>query len=115
MPTPRIYCPQRYVCGDEVQLAQSASHHLLKALRLKRGDSVILFNGLCGEFDGVVQSTDKSHARVKVGEYRDKKSESPLDIHLVYGLARFEKTEWVIQKNNRTRCKQNNTRHDSAR
>lgn len=98
MSIPRIYCPQTYVSGDEIRLEPNASRHLLKVLRLRQGDPVILFNGKRGEFDGILQSADKRQADIKVGDYRDKPSESPLNIHLVYGLARFEKTEWVIQK-----------------
>lgn len=95
----RIYCPKSYTTGDIVQLETQASHHLLKVLRKKPGDSIILFNGRNGEFDAIILPlTVKDQVKVQVGCYHDRNSESLLNIHLVYGLARFEKTEWVIQK-----------------
>lgn len=98
MSAPRIYSPQNLMSGHEILLEPNASRHLLKVLRLKPADSLIVFNGKGGQFESKVQSIDKIQARIKVGDYQQGSSESPLKIHLVYGLARFEKTEWVIQK-----------------
>src|SRR5262249_12359299 len=67
-------------------------------LRLKRGEAVILFDGKGNEFNGILNSAEKLHAVIEVGKRLDRKVESSLCIHLVYGLARFEKTDWVIQK-----------------
>lgn len=98
MATPRIYCPQIYATGDKIRLEEMASHHILKVLRLKPGDSVVLFNGQGGEFNGKLEALDKRTVWITMGEYSDRGVDSSLDIHLIYGLARFEKTDWVIQK-----------------
>ncbi len=98
MAIPRIYCAQKYATGDKVWLASNANRHLLKALRLKPGASVVLFNGRGGEFQAVLRSIDDGQACIDVGDHQVVAVESFLNIHLVYGLARFEKTDWVIQK-----------------
>lgn len=98
MSLPRIYCSENLIMGQEVFLNAQASRHLLKVLRLRAQDHVILFNGRGGEFVGTLCFSDKTGVVIKIEASQPGKPESPLNLHLVYGLARFEKTEWVIQK-----------------
>src|ERR1700733_9159775 len=94
----RIYCPQLNRSDKKIKLGESESHYLLKVLRLKKDNPIILFNGEGGEYQGVLASTEDQQIWVTIGEHREPPVESPFNIHLVYGVARFEKTEWVIQK-----------------
>ena len=45
MSNPRIYQASIYTLHETVKLSDDAFGHLIRVLRLKEGDEVILFNG----------------------------------------------------------------------
>lgn len=98
MPLPRIHCDVRLGPGAQFALAPEAAQHVSKALRLKAGDPLTLFDGRGGEFEAVIQRIDKDRVDVKVGSARDADRESRLAIGLVQGLPEADKMDWVIQK-----------------
>lgn len=98
MPSPRIHCDVRLGPGAQFTLAPEAAQHVSKALRLKAGDALTVFDGRGGEFEAVIQRIDKDRVDVKVGAGRDVERESALAIGLVQGLPEADKMDWVIQK-----------------
>ena len=98
MPFPRIHCDVRLGPGAQFPLAPEAAQHVSKALRLKVGDSLVVFDGRGGEFDAVIQRIDRERVDVKVGAGRDVERESALSIGLVQGLPEADKMDWIIQK-----------------
>jgi 16S rRNA (uracil1498-N3)-methyltransferase len=98
MPYPRIYCDVRLGPGAQFSLAADAANHVGKALRLKTGDSIIVFDGRGGEYEAVIQRMDKEHVDVKAGAFHDVDREPPLAVGLVQGLPEADKMDWIIQK-----------------
>jgi 16S rRNA (uracil1498-N3)-methyltransferase len=96
--TPRLYCPSPLAAGGEIVLPQSAAHHALTVLRLKRGDAVRLFDGEGGEFAAELCRADAHAVIARVGEREAIERESPLAVTLVQGLAAAERMDYVIQK-----------------
>ncbi len=98
MPFPRIHCDVRLGPGAQFALAPEAAQHVSKALRLKAGDSLTVFDGRGGEFEAVIQRVDRERVEVKVGPGRDVERESALSIGLAQGLPEADKMDWIIQK-----------------
>ena len=71
MPHPRIHCEQRLGPGAQFSLAPEAAQHVGKALRLKAGDAIVVFDGSGGEYEAAIQRIDRDRVDVKVGAWRD--------------------------------------------
>lgn len=97
MRLPRIYIDQVLLVGTEASLPKETTHYLRQVLRLRDGDSVVLFNGLGGEYRGILR-LNKNQMTVIVEEYVERSVESALNIHLGQGISRGEKMDFVVQK-----------------
>jgi 16S rRNA (uracil1498-N3)-methyltransferase len=98
MPLPRIHCDQRLGPGAQFALAADAAQHVSRALRLKAGDALTLFDGRGGEYEAAIQRVDKDRVEVKVGAWRDVEREPRLRVGLAQGLPEADKMDWIIQK-----------------
>jgi len=98
MPSPRIHCDIRLGPGAQFTLAPEAAQHVSKALRLKAGDTITVFDGRGGEYDAVLQKIDRERVDVKVGAFRDVEREPAVSVGLVQGLPEADKMDWIVQK-----------------
>jgi 16S rRNA (uracil1498-N3)-methyltransferase len=98
MPVPRIHCELKLGPGAQFALAPEAAQHVAKALRLKAGDALVVFDGRGGEYDATIQRIDRDRVDVKVGAWRDADREGTLAVGLVQGLPEADKMDWIIQK-----------------
>ncbi len=98
MPLPRIHCDLRLGPGAQFSLSAEAAQHVAKALRLKTGDTIVVFDGRGGEYDATITRIDKEHVDVKVGAWRDVDRDPPIRLGLVQGLPEADKMDWIIQK-----------------
>ena len=98
MPLPRIHCDLRLGPGAQFALAPEAAQHVAKSLRLKAGDTIVVFDGRGGEYDAAIQRVEKDRVDVKLGGFRDADVEAPLRVGLVQGLPEADKMDWIIQK-----------------
>ena len=98
MAIPRIHCEPPLGPGAQFVLAPEAAQHVAKALRLRAGDALVVFDGRGGEYDAVIQRIDRDRVDVKVGAFRDAARESALEVGLVQGLPEADKMDWIIQK-----------------
>lgn len=98
MRIPRIFTEQNLLSGEQIELEESASHHLSKVLRMQAGRELILFNGAGGEFAATIHEVSKKYVAVSIGEHTVHNRESPLELELAIGISRGERFEWVLQK-----------------
>ena len=94
----RTYQPTDLALNTELTLDKPASQHLLKVMRLRINDSLIVFNGKGGEYQATLTAIDKQHAIVHLDQFIDISRESPISIHLGQGLSRGERMDYAIQK-----------------
>ncbi|MEA2080359.1 MAG: 16S rRNA (uracil(1498)-N(3))-methyltransferase, partial [Pseudomonadota bacterium] len=94
----RFYTEQLLSPGQTVILEETSSHHLLRVLRLKAGESLLLFNGDGKEYQAVLEESAKKRARVLVQNSRQPDRESKLHITLGQGISRGERMDFVLQK-----------------
>ena len=94
----RFYTEQALSPGQSVTLEETSSHHLLRVLRLKSGESLLLFNGDGSEYQAVLKEIDGKRARVLVQDVTQPERESPLQIDLGQGVSRGARMDLVLQK-----------------
>ena len=93
----RFHFPGSLPETGEVALPDELAHHALRVLRLRDGESVVLFDGKGGEVDAQLSVRGKVGFAL-LGERRSLNRESPLQVVLVQALAASDKMDWVIQK-----------------
>lgn len=98
MPVPRIHCEHKLGPGAQFPLAPQAAQHVAKALRLKPGATLVVFDGAGGEYEATIERIDRGRVDVKVGAWRASEVEAPLAVGLVQGLPEADKMDWIIQK-----------------
>ena len=94
----RFYTERSLSPGQTVTLEETTSHHLLRVVRLKPGESLLLFNGNGKEYQAVLEESGKAQARVLVQGSRQPDRESKLHITLGQAISRGERMDFVLQK-----------------
>jgi 16S rRNA (uracil1498-N3)-methyltransferase len=97
MAIPRVYWPEELTCGQNVSLSTAVTHHLLTVLRLKDGETVLLFNGEA-EYETVLSVTGKRAAQLRVIKQTDSQPESTLKLEFAACLYRGKQLDASIQK-----------------
>ena len=98
MKNPRIYSAQPLQAGTVVDLAENAANHVGRVLRMKVGESLVLFNGEGGAFQGKIALVSKKQIQVELEYVLEGNAESPLMIELGQTLSRGERMDYAIQK-----------------
>ena len=98
MRVPRIYTNQNLSLGEEFTLSKNSSRHLVLVLRMKVGQSAILFNGGGGEYIGRLTNASKTNSTVLINGFSAVEKESNLKIHLAIGVSKGDRMDWIIQK-----------------
>src|SRR5690606_9382098 len=94
----RLYVPATLRDGAELSLDGERSHYVARVLRARPGDPLVLFDGGGGEHAGTVVAVSKQAVTVSVGTFREGVAESPLHVHLLQGISRGDRMDWVVQK-----------------
>jgi 16S rRNA (uracil1498-N3)-methyltransferase len=94
----RLFVSGQLINGGELLLEGDRARYLGRVLRLAVGDEVSLFNGEGPEWSATIGAMTKSTATLHIGESHEAKTESSLKIHLVQGISRGERMDFVVQK-----------------
>ena len=94
----RVYVEAPLALQARIKLTGSAAGHVIRVLRLRVGDALIVFNGQGGEYAAVIHAVQDDSVTVVVGEHRHTERESPLAITLAQGISRGERMDLVVQK-----------------
>ena len=84
--------------GQDLALDGDQANYLGRALRLRAGDSLTVFSAESGEFNATLSKIAKSSAELAIGDAVPTATESPLKVHLVQGVSRGERMDFVVQK-----------------
>ncbi len=102
MPPTRLYVEQRLGPGAKLDLGADAARYLGRVLRLKAGDTLSVFNGDDGEWQATLLMVGKERVALSVGnsvgDPLNAHTESAFRIHLVQGISRGERMDFVVQK-----------------
>lgn len=84
--------------GADIELEGDRARYLGRVLRLRTGDTISVFNGEGPEWSASIQAMSKTTVTLRVGEAFEAATESPLKVHLVQGVSRGERMDYVVQK-----------------
>ena len=62
------------------------------------GDELVVFNGQGGEFPARLESVGKKTVVARLGDQRQRETETSLALHLGIAMSRGDRMDWVIQK-----------------
>jgi 16S rRNA (uracil1498-N3)-methyltransferase len=94
----RFYIEQPLATDQSLTVTGTRSHYIRNVLRLKSGDSLILFNGQGGEYQGKISSADRNKVDIEVGEFSSNDRKSPLEIDIGLAVSKHDAMDFAIQK-----------------
>ncbi len=95
--TPRLFLPEN-LNKSLIDLHTQHAQYLRRVLRLRPGDSVVLFNGLGDERHAVVDTLARVGSKVRVTQAAEPLPESPLELSLLQAVAKGEAMDLIVQK-----------------
>lgn len=98
MPRTRLHIAGTYAPQSELEVSPDRAHYLSRVLRLGVGDRLSVFDGEGSEFGATISSMSKSSATLRIGEKTATEIETGLRVHLVQGISRGERMDFVVQK-----------------
>ncbi len=98
MPLKRLYVAERIAVGKELHLGDEAARYLGRVLRLRAGDDVQVFNGEDGEWSATIAKFRRDRVTIAVQDFVREAEKAALRIHLVQGVSRGERMDFVVQK-----------------
>ncbi len=97
MPAPRFFYPDPLSPNQTFELPAELAHYALRVLRLRDGESVVLFDGHGGQYSAQLSvEGKKAHAHTRDFSPVDVELEG--DITLVQGVATGDKMDWIVEK-----------------
>ena len=94
----RIHVDQPLAAGRNVMLDERATEHVARVLRMRAGDTVVLFNGDGRDYPSTLKHCEKREVRAHVDDAVDVDTESPLRLVLAQALVSGSKMDLVMQK-----------------
>jgi len=94
----RLFVSDTLGNGAELKLTGEQARYLGRVLRLRVDDAIGVFNGDDGEWSARIRQIRKDEVVVLVEQALDNTAESPLKTHLVQGISRGERMDFVVQK-----------------
>ncbi len=94
---PRFYIAPEQIRQDRAEINGAEARHILRVLRLGKGDELELFDGMGGLWKARIENVERGRLVAKLLEQRSHKTESPLKITLVQALIKADKLELIIK------------------
>ncbi len=94
----RNFIDQTFSINKKIILEKSSTHHLLKVLRKKEGDEIILFDGKGNSCLGVISSLNRSKIELEIIDVFERTLRSGIDINLGQSLIKSDPFHFIIQK-----------------
>lgn len=94
----RFYSPTPLAIGHTTALSENAAAHAIRVMRLKAGDTLILFCGDGFDYQCALTTIEKKAAYVEVQGRTAVNNESPLNIRLLQGISSGDRMDYTIQK-----------------
>ncbi len=94
----RVYSEEPLAGRGQASLRGAAARHVIKVLRLRPGDELIVFDGQGGEYAARLAGNHGDHIELTLGEHSQHEVESALHLSLVLGISRGDRMDLVVQK-----------------
>jgi 16S rRNA (uracil1498-N3)-methyltransferase len=83
--------------GEMLALGDAQAHYLATVMRLSVGDTLLLFNGVAGEWEAEVTALTRKAVRLEIHRQTRAPEREP-DCWLCFALLKRQKTELVVEK-----------------
>lgn len=97
MSLPRFFCPTPLENNCLITLPPEVAHHAGRALRLREGVRISLFNGQGGEYQGFLRFNN-GIAQADIDTFIEDNRTLSGHITLIQALASGDKMDWIIEK-----------------
>lgn len=94
----RFFDPQPLQQDQSCVLGELASHHIGKVLRMRVGDSLVLFNGTGGEWVSEITVIDKRRVTIMPRRFSADNRSAPLQVQLMLPMLKGERMDYALQK-----------------
>ena len=94
----RSFVNQEFFLNKKIILEKSSSHHLIKVLRKKEGDELMLFDGKGNSCLGVISKIHRSEVQLDVIDIFEKSLRHGIEINLGQSLIKNDPFNLTIQK-----------------
>jgi 16S rRNA (uracil1498-N3)-methyltransferase len=98
MPRTRLHIATKFGANSILEVDADKARYLSRVMRLRVGDCVTVFDGRGAEYLATIATIGRSSATLHVGEETTTNTESNLRLHLVQGISRGERMDFVVQK-----------------
>ena len=98
MPQTRLHVGGSYDAGSDIEFGSERARYLGRVLRHRAGDLLLVFDGEGSEFEATITAIGKTSATLRVSERTLAATESSLRVHLVQGISRGERMDFIVQK-----------------
>lgn len=95
---PRIFITEESIEENVAHITGSDAFHLLKVLRLKIGDHVLICNMKRTEFDGIIHKIKENELLILLGEGKPSSTEFSFEVTLYQGIPKGDKFDTIVQK-----------------
>jgi len=94
----RNFVDQEFSLNKKLTLEKPSSHHLLKVLRKKEGDEIVLFDGRGNSCKGVIYKIKRSKIELEIINLFEKSNRSGIEINLGQSLIKNDPFNLMVQK-----------------
>lgn len=98
MTIPRFHVAIPLAVGHTCTLPREATRHALRALRLRQGDRITLFNGNGGEYAAQLVTAREPEAEAQVLSFDAREAELDWPVTIAQGLASGDRMDWTVEK-----------------
>lgn len=92
----RLYVTAPLAAGESVQASAAQAHYLATVMRRSVGDTVRMFNGRDGEFNGRIEALRRDRAALRIEQQVRAQAQEP-DIWLLFALLKRDATDLVVR------------------
>jgi len=98
MRIPRFYQPGPLQTGQVLSLADEVVQHVARALRMRVGEQIELFNGDGYNYRATLTRVEKRSVEAHIEDAVAAEVESPLQVHIGQSISRGERMDYAVQK-----------------
>lgn len=98
MRLPRFFENQSFAPNTEITLSDDVVQHVSRALRMRSGDQLQLFNQLGEQYLAELTAVEKRSATARLLHAQPAPTESPLQVSIGQSLSRGERMDYAVQK-----------------
>jgi len=96
--TRRFFVEAATLAGDRVEIEGALAHRLVKVLRMRAGDEIVLFDGSGEDVRLRLDAVSDRHVGAALLERRPGPREPRLRLHLYQSITKGDRFEWLLEK-----------------